>query len=371
MTQEVAPPIEDRLRAALTNIAEQVSIDPLPAMWSDEDERRTPSRRVRVFAVAALATSIAVGVAITVNTTTSANHPRPTPATVASSFVDDGPLDAVRTYRGGLISLLPPESTSTHITALEAYQAYVANKTYPWRHEPPNPHLVLAESTISDYGETHANGTVTPFIDHRLTWIVTFDHVPPAGTRVGKSSGPPTTPPAPLGRRGPSNFTVLVFVDASTGEVLDAQGADASPGPALPPLACPARAPRLVAPHQIRGTDSWMVPGGGGAAVLACRYYGLNQHQPAGTLASSAQFAPGPIQTALNAQPAIPKDAVFHCPIDFGAKILLIFGYDDARLTISIDPSGCRFAGNGDRVIHMEPATLARLEAVLGRDPSP
>jgi hypothetical protein len=327
---------------------------------------------VRTFAVAALAGLLAVGVAIAVNGTTSANDSRRTPATAASSFVDDGPIDTVRTYRGGLISLLPPEGSRTHISASEAYHAYVANKTFPWRHEPPNPHLVLADATISDYGTTHGDGTVTPFIDHRLAWVVTFTHVPyeSIGSR-GTVSGPHVTPASRPGPTAPSNFSVLVFVDASNGKVLDSQGADASTGSALPPLACPARAPRLVAPHQIRGTDSWMVPGGGGAAVLACRYYGLNQHQPAGTIASSAQFAPGSIQTALNAQPPVPKDAVFNCPVDFGAKILLIVAYYDARLTISIDPSGCRFATNGDRVIRMEAATLVRLEAVLGRDASP
>jgi len=73
MTQEVSSPLEDRLRAALTEVAEQVSIDQLPEMWFDEGARRAPSRKVRLFAVAALADP---GVDVDVDVDERINAPR-------------------------------------------------------------------------------------------------------------------------------------------------------------------------------------------------------------------------------------------------------------------------------------------------------
>ena len=377
MPSDVGPSIEERLTAALTEVARSVSIEQPPA-WIVDDEVTRPRgwRTVALASIAAILV-VAVAIALTVRARTTAGNSRH-PATASTStpnarFVDDGPLDAPRTYRGGLITLLPPTGhVPAALTALAAYQAYTANNTYPWRHTPPKPHLVLAKTTIYDYGATHKDGTVTPFLDHRLTWVVTFTHVPYAsvGNPGGKPLGPATTPaPGPTPSR-PSNLTVLVFVDASTGKVLDAQGQNASTGPPAPPLKCPSRAPEGVAPHQFPVTTPYFVPSTPGA-LLVCRYHGLNQPQPEATLASSAQFAPGPIAAALNAQTAIPRGVVFNCPADFGETIVLIFVYDDLRLTISVGTSGCRFATNGDRTIHMDPATLTRLEAVLGRDTTP
>jgi hypothetical protein len=229
MTHDVASPIEDRLRAALTEVAEQVSIDQLPAMWSNEEARRAPSRRVRSLAVAALATSLALGVALAVNgqRSTSVTDPAPAPSSI------------------------PPTSK--------------------------------------------------------------------------------TTPAA---------------------------------------LACPSNLPS-VRHHQIAGTDTFMVPGNP-TALLACRYHGLNQPEPAGALAESAFFDPAPIAEALNAQPVIPPNAVYNCPIDFGDSIVLLFRYtNDSRLTVSVKESGCRFASNGDRVVQeLDSVTLNRLQAVLGKDAS-
>jgi hypothetical protein len=229
MTHDVASPIEDRLRAALTEVAEQVSIDQLPAMWSNEEARRAPSRRVRSLAVAALATSLALGVALAVNgqRSTSVTDPAPAPSSI-----------------------------------------------------------------------------------------------------------PPTSPSTPAA------------------------------------LACPSHVPS-VGHHQIAGTDTSMVPGNP-ATLLACRYHGLNQPEPVGSFAKSARFDPATIADALNAQPVIPPNANYLCPIDFGDTVVLLFGYsDNSRLAVRIGTTGCRFASNGDRVVRIDPATLNRLQAVLGKDASP
>jgi hypothetical protein len=232
MTHHVESPLEDRLRAALAEVAERVSVDALPATSSDEEIRRAPSRRVRVFAMAALAATLAVGVALVVNGTRSSERV--------------------------LIT-----STSTSI------------------------------------------------------------------------STPTTTTGTPAA------------------------------------LECPEAPAKLVQPHQIAGTDTAMVPGTP-TALLACRYHGLNQPEPLGSLAKSASFPPGPIATALNSQPAVPPGTRSSCPDDFGDNIFLIFAYaDGSRLVILVGTSGCRYTLNGDRVIHMDPVALDQLQAVLGRDGSP
>ncbi|MDQ1481471.1 MAG: hypothetical protein QOI44_2332 [Actinomycetota bacterium] len=230
MTQDVASPLEDRLGAALTEVAEHVSIDQLPAMWFDDGARRVPSRRVRLFAVAALAAALAVGVVFAVNGGRSKSVSQPIPASTSTS-------------------------TSTN----------------------------------------------TP------------------------------TPDALACLPSPPNFLM----------------------------------------HQMAGTDATVVPGNP-IALLACRYHGLNQPDPAGSLAKSAFFDPATIADALNAQPVIPPNANYLCPIDFGDTIVLLFGYsDNSRLAVRIGTTGCRFASNGDRVVRIDPATLNRLQAVLGKDAPP
>lgn len=134
------------------------------------------------------------------------------------------------------------------------------------------------------------------------------------------------------------------------------------------PLRCPAEPPRSVPPHQIAGTASASVPGRPNA-LLACRYHGFNQPQPVGALAKSASVPPEPIAAALNLAPRIQNAAVYHCPIDFGETILLLFAYSNgSRLTVSLALGGCRFASNGDRTVATPPAVIASLEATLGHD---
>jgi hypothetical protein len=101
-------------------------------------------------------------------------------------------------------------------------------------------------------------------------------------------------------------------------------------------------------------------------ALLACRYHGLNQPQPAGSLAKFAHLSAAPLAAVLNTLPPIPKGAVFNCPIDFGETILLLFAYPDGtQLMVSIEMGGCGFASNGDRTVR---PPIARFEAVLGHD---
>jgi len=140
--------------------------------------------------------------------------------------------------------------------------------------------------------------------------------------------------------------------------------------PKKPLLKCPAHVPATIAHHQVRGTASRFVPGYP-VELLACRYHGGNQLQAFGSLARSAHFASGELAAELNAAPSeLGGPPLRFCPIDFGEKIILIFGYSDrTRLSVSIDMGGCEVAMNGDRSISSTPvAVLKPLEAVLGYD---
>lgn len=103
--------------------------------------------------------------------------------------------------------------------------------------------------------------------------------------------------------------------------------------------------------------------------LLACRYHGLNQPQPAGTLATSAHFAAGPIAAALNSGRPVPKGKAFRCPADFRETMVLQFGYPDGtNLTATVSTAGCTFANNGDLTVWPPIATLTTLKSVLGHD---
>jgi hypothetical protein len=156
-----------------------------------------------VLLLAGIAVASAAGVVITVNAATTARSSEPrTPVPTATSttipkFVDDGTLTAPRTYRGSLISLVPPPiGTRPRVTASEAF----ANRGGTWRKEPPAPHLVLAVATLS--------GRIVPFIDQRLVWVITYRDVP--ANYLAHSATSTTSAGAE------SALTVLSFVDAST-----------------------------------------------------------------------------------------------------------------------------------------------------------
>jgi hypothetical protein len=109
------------------------------------------------------------------------------------------------------------------------------------------------------------------------------------------------------------------------------------------------------------GTNRVMVPGHP-KSLVACRYYG-------GNLAGTGTFPPADVADALNSAPRVPSGAVFHCPIDFGEKIVLHFGYaDGSELEVSVSTRGCEFATNGNRTVRVPSNLLTHLEAALGRD---
>jgi len=187
-------------------------------------------------------------------------------------------------------------------------------------------------------------------IRHRNLWVTLAAGMALVFT-AGCSSDSPTAQPA----------TTAV---PSTSAVASTTTARAKP----PSLKCPAHAPGAIAKHQRPGTASTFVPGHP-TELLACRYHGANQPQPAGSLAKSARFTPGPIVSELNSARRVPTGVAYNCPASFGDTILLIFQYaNGSRLTISTPTSGCQFATNGDLSVFTPTATLTTLEAVLGRD---
>jgi len=134
-------------------------------------------------------------------------------------------------------------------------------------------------------------------------------------------------------------------------------------------LRCVARPPQSVSSGQVPGSASTFVPGRP-QRLLACRYHGFNQRQPAGSLAATAQLRAEPIASALNRAPHIPKGVVFSCPFDAAEVIVLHFGYaNGAVLTITVSTQGCRIASNGDLRVRTPESVLNMLQARLGRDP--
>jgi hypothetical protein len=162
-----------------------------------------------VLVLAGIAVASSVGVVITVNAATTARSSErhaPVPASTSTTipkFFDDGSLTAPRTYRGGVISLVPPPiGTQPLVTASAAF----ANRGGAWRKQPPAPHLVLAVATLS--------GRFVPLIDHRLVWVITYHDVP--ADYLARSTTTTRAATTPNSVRAASGLDVLSFVDAST-----------------------------------------------------------------------------------------------------------------------------------------------------------
>jgi hypothetical protein len=99
--------------------------------------------------------------------------------------------------------------------------------------------------------------------------------------------------------------------------------------------------------------------------LVACRYHG----PPAGSLASSATFAPAAVAAALDDVAFLPEGTEYPCPIDFGKVILLRFGYDSGRaLDVDVHPLGCHYATNGDLKVLTPQPLLSELQERLGVD---
>jgi hypothetical protein len=160
--------------------------------------------------------------------------------------------------------------------------------------------------------------------------------------------------------------------DRSSGQPLTAVAAQTQSQPPSASTArrtCPDTAPLQVPSRQRSGTATSIVPDLP-TSLLACRYHGFNQPEAQGTLATSAELAPGEIAARLNAIPIPPADAPLpNCPADFGEKYMLWFGYSDgSALLVSVDGAGCNYVNNGDLLVPFGGDVLPLLEGPLGHE---
>jgi hypothetical protein len=98
------------------------------------------------------------------------------------------------------------------------------------RRVPPltSPTVELTRATLKDYGHVGADGSVTPFIGHRLVWIIwyksvtidpaDFSHPGPTGAR---GPTPTTSTSLPV---EPGTMSFITFVDAHAGTCLNTEG---------------------------------------------------------------------------------------------------------------------------------------------------
>jgi hypothetical protein len=112
-----------------------------------------------------------------------------------------------------------------------------------------------------------------------------------------------------------------------------------------------------------------MVPGHP-QRLLGCRYHGLNQPEPPGTLAASKTL---PVSDAVSgfsdARVLSPSAASESCPADSGEQIVLVFGYSDrSLLRLKVEAQGCGYATNGARTVLTPPLLSDELRVVLGHD---
>jgi hypothetical protein len=135
-------------------------------------------------------------------------------------------------------------------------------------------------------------------------------------------------------------------------------------------VSCPTQPAQRLASQQRPGTAAALVPGSP-VGLLACRYHGIDQPQPAGSFAAAATLAPTAIAAALN-QATPPPSGIVHCPLDWQEVIVLRFVYTDPRiLTVNVNATGCRVAYNGDHSGVTPLSVLSTLDSSLGHDPLP
>jgi hypothetical protein len=103
--------------------------------------------------------------------------------------------------------------------------------------------------------------------------------------------------------------------------------------------------------------------------LVACRYHGLNQHQPVGTLARSEKLSPRQVAQALDNAEPVPSGGVFNCPADFGEVVILRFDYASGpAVLVKINATGCKFATDGEAMVWTPGALQAQLAESLGLD---
>jgi hypothetical protein len=116
-----------------------------------------------------------------------------------------------------------------------------------------------------------------------------------------------------------------------------------------------------------------MVPGTPNAARV-CRYAGLNEPVPEGTLVKAGQLNSAELPrlvSALNA--AVPMPKLMHCPNDDNSFDLIIFGYPDGgSVDVTVGLTGCNVVRNGAQTRHLiSTPTLGILASVVGAPSGP
>ena len=105
--------------------------------------------------------------------------------------------------------------------------------------------------------------------------------------------------------------------------------------------------------------------------VLACRYHGLNQPQPSGSLAGATVLPASAVARVVDSTPILPPGAPSpNCVEGTGERYVLQFTYRAGPpLTVYVTNDGCIDVDNGD-LSGLAPAALtAQLVAALGSDP--
>ena len=137
---------------------------------------------------------------------------------------------------------------------------------------------------------------------------------------------------------------------------------------ANPRLVCPPHPPASLPHHQRAGVRTTMVPGHP-RRLLGCRYHGLNQPQPQGTVAAAKMLPTSEVASEFDdARVISPGGPVPSCPADFGEQIMLVFGYADGSFRVTVDAGGCGYATNGARTVLTPPLLAGQLRLALGHD---
>ncbi len=134
---------------------------------------------------------------------------------------------------------------------------------------------------------------------------------------------------------------------------------------------CPAAPPKKGAYPAAPVTI--MVPATPEAARV-CRYAGLNEAKPAGTLLKAGEVnsaeLPGLIK-GLNS--AVPWPGRMSCPMDDNSSDLVIFGYPDGHtIDVTVGLKGCNMVSNGADTKHLTAKpVLGQLASVVGAPSGP
>jgi hypothetical protein len=134
---------------------------------------------------------------------------------------------------------------------------------------------------------------------------------------------------------------------------------------------CPAAPPKTGT--YPAGPAATMVPAAPSRARV-CRYAGLNESSPAGTLVKGALLNNAELPrlvSSLNA--AVPMPQRINCPMDDNSSDLVIFGYPDGHtVTVKVGLTGCEVVSNGADTKHLTSSpTLGQLASVVGAPSGP